>query len=276
MLQDLSLNLFYAFVAELFFIIVAAKVKDNLRKRFTIVLLGTFIAGIIGYGNAILARIGISSYTNNECKAWNLSFDFRTYPNQENPNRDSCGNKDVWYFLESSTLDRISANYSILQNFVADAFAIPGYQQWQGNHTWPNRQNIYFPSIGINTTDQTKTIETAIHPSRSIAVHPFDSQSLVIIGWKSPITNVVSISGFVNDLDNHGGDGILWFIDKGNQNLASGTIGDGGEQAFLDVADSQNLRDTSVSKGEFIYFIVHPNQNDEYDTTQIDIQIRIP
>lgn len=211
-----------------------------------------------------------------ECRAWNLSFDFRTYPSQENPNRDSCGNKDVWYFLESGTLERETATYSLIENFVANAFGIPGYQQWQGDYAWQNRQNIYLPSIGINTTDETKTIETAIHPSKTIAVHPFDDQSLIIVGWRSPVTSNVSISGFVNDLDNHGGDGILWFIDKGNQNLASGSIGDGGEEAFLDVVDSQNLRNIAVSKGEFVYFIVHPNQNDKYDTTQIDIQIRLP
>jgi len=32
------------------------------------------------------------------CTDWNLASDFRVSPNQENPNRDSCGNLGVWHF----------------------------------------------------------------------------------------------------------------------------------------------------------------------------------
>jgi hypothetical protein len=35
------------------------------------------------------------------CAEWNLAADFRASPNQENRNRDSCGNLGVWHFLES-------------------------------------------------------------------------------------------------------------------------------------------------------------------------------
>ena len=270
----IGINLFNTLIAETLVVIITVCIKDN-RKKILILFLGTLIAGVVGYSDIIFQALGIKiASAENDCKAWNLAFDFRTYPNPENPNRDSCGNQDVWYFLESSSLERIPSNYSLLTNFVADAFGIPGYQQWQGSHAWSNSPNIYFPSVGINTTNETKTIYTAVHPSKSVAVHPWSTQSLVIIGWKSPINGTVAISGFVNDLDSfRGGDGILWFIDQGSLPLASGAIVDGGDQPFLDGDGSENLENIAITNGEFVYFIIHPNTDDLYDTTWIDIQL---
>lgn len=257
--------------------------NNGLSNNPIIVILGllstclAFFVFVTGFDNLqqILGKINQGLGNSIECNSWNLAFDFRVYPSQENPNRDSCGNRFVWYFMESSTLERASNNYETLENFVADAFGIPGYQQWSGGCVWPNSPNIFFPSIGINTNEETKTIYTAIHPSKSISVHPCSTESLAIIGWKSPINGVVSISGFVNDLDANGGDGILWFIDKRTQPLAEGAFTDGGQQAFLDVTGSDNLKNITVTKNDFIYFIVHPNTSDFYDTTQIDIQLRL-
>jgi hypothetical protein len=48
---------------------------------------------------------------------WNLASDFRVSPNQENPNRDSCGNLGVWHFM-SADLNR--QTYTLLQGFKPD------------------------------------------------------------------------------------------------------------------------------------------------------------
>ena len=51
------------------------------------------------------------------CTDWNLASDFRVSPNQENPNRDSCGNLGVWHFM-SADLNR--QTYTLLQGFKPD------------------------------------------------------------------------------------------------------------------------------------------------------------
>src|SRR5450759_1171453 len=57
---------------------------------------------------------------------WNVVHDFRTYPNQSNPNPDSYGNTDVWRFLQSSSLTHDPATYSLLPNFMTNSFGVEG------------------------------------------------------------------------------------------------------------------------------------------------------
>jgi len=65
------------------------------------------------------------------CTGWNLATEFRLSPDQANPNPDNCGNADVWHFMESSTLVHDPLTYSLLSEFIIDAFFVPGLQQWQ-------------------------------------------------------------------------------------------------------------------------------------------------
>ena len=45
------------------------------------------------------------------CSQWNLTSDFRVSPDEENPNRDSCGNPDVWHFMQSTDLNPVPQTY---------------------------------------------------------------------------------------------------------------------------------------------------------------------
>jgi hypothetical protein len=208
-----------------------------------------------------------------QCKGWNLASDFRLYPNQENPNRDSCGNLGVWHFMRSAGSIRKPQTYSLLPNFVSNAFGVLGFEQWQGTHDWPNVPNIRLPSIGINTTAEIWLMETALHPANAIVAHPWQTEELVVIGWRSPLNGYVAVSGEVIDVDSNGGDGILWYIDKDSANLASGEYNDGGRQLFRAGKGGNNLANVPMRQGEFIYFVIHPKGNDMYDTTRIDIRI---
>jgi hypothetical protein len=49
-----------------------------------------------------------------------------------------------------------------------------------------------------------------------------------MIGWKSPFTGLVNVSGFFSDLDPTGFKGVIWSVDRVSQTLASGTIANGG------------------------------------------------
>jgi hypothetical protein len=68
------------------------------------------------------------------CTDWNLASDFRVSPNQENPNRDSCGNLGVWHFM-SADLNR--QTYALLPGFKPNSGGILGLEVWQGTHSEP-------------------------------------------------------------------------------------------------------------------------------------------
>ena len=66
-----------------------------------------------------------------ECRHWSLVSDIRTAPYQENPNRDSCGTANVWYFMRSASLNRNPASYSLLPGFNSTVCGRVGLQAWQ-------------------------------------------------------------------------------------------------------------------------------------------------
>jgi hypothetical protein len=101
--------------------------------------------------------------------------------------------------------------------------------------------------------------------SASVFVHPGIS-GLVIIGWKSPFTGLVNVSGlFFSDLDPTGFNGVVWSVDRGSQTLASGTIANGGP------AQTFSLTNVAVKAGQVLYFIVDPNGDYTSDSTGVDV-----
>ena len=95
----------------------------------------------------------------------------------------------------------------------------------------------------------------------------------VVVGWKSPISGQVRISGLVRDMDAHCGNGVLWSIDLGTRTLASGSLGNGEAQVFAQGQGGGGLGSVSVSKGELLYFVVDPNGDVGCDSTELEIRI---
>lgn len=210
------------------------------------------------------------------CSEWNLAEDFRVSPNQANPNPDNCGNSDVWYFKESSTLLRDPMTYGMLPEFINDAFSIPGLQEWQDTYECPAPCKRGTPAVSINATGIDRDVLGIWWPAGVVRVHPTPSQ-LVIVGWKSPISGIVEVTGGVNGL--HGcSDGILWFIDHfdgvTNKNLASGSIPNMGSQNFQDGVGGTNLASVTVKQGDFLYFLVDPGSTYYCDSTGLNVIIK--
>jgi len=211
-----------------------------------------------------------------------LTSDFRISPNQENPNSDSCGNSDIWHFMRSSDLNRDPLNYSLLPNFVPDQFGVLGLESWQGTQGLPDPRlpNTRYPYVGINATGTTYTqshsVGTLTWPTDTVHIHPYLTE-LAIVGWRSIFTGTISITGTVSDAEicipAADDDGILWYIDKGVTNLAYGSIGRGGIQAFQDGTGGNTLNNIAVNPGEIIYFVIHPKGNHYCDVTRLDISI---
>jgi uncharacterized delta-60 repeat protein len=196
---------------------------------------------------------------------WRLASDFGTGPNQHNPNPDSYGNLGVWRFLKGATLhDR--ASYSLLGRFIPNAFAIDGLEQWQGPFISGGPLDR-LPAVGKNTTGSDQHPFTITWPAGVIRVHPV-AGAAVIVGWHSPVTGKVRITVSLSDLDPGGGDGIRWYIDKGDTTLASGRLDNGGQPQAVSLA-------TSVHAGTNIYVIVTDGGAGDFgsDSTGLGINI---
>jgi hypothetical protein len=129
------------------------------------------------------------------------------------------------------------------------------------------------PLVGANFTYQAQFPNLASGdpfaiPARSVWMHPGLSGELAIIAWRSPITGTVNVSGFFIDLDPNCGDGVVWFVNKGGQGLANGTITNGGP------SQSYSLAGIPVIAGQVFYFIVGSRQEYFCDSTGVDVTIR--
>jgi hypothetical protein len=184
----------------------------------------------------------------------------------------SQGANVVWYFLRSTSLAHQPKTYQFLSAYfepcVSDSFShfADGMACWQN----PNlERGIYpIPLVGVNFTYLTQLPNGLFGiPPRSVFIHP-SSSGLAIIGWKSPITGSVNVTGFFSDLDPTAGNGVIWSVDKGSQTLASGAIANRGPSQTFSVSD------VSVSAGQVLYFVVDPNSGDDFsDTTGVDVTI---
>jgi hypothetical protein len=201
------------------------------------------------------------------CPKWDLAADFRTSSNQENPGRDACGTMNVWYYMTGLENRDISA-YALLSLFNANVQNL-GLQGWYRNSDAP-------PSLLFNPLDTPALLDgnTVVLP-HSIDVHP-GASDLVMVGWHSPIQGRIAITGTATDINPSPmfGDGVLWFIDKGPTNLASGVVPEGGTQIFRSGTGGSNLTNVEVHMGDFVYFIVHRNGSYYADSTRLVVSIR--
>jgi hypothetical protein len=203
------------------------------------------------------------------CQTWDLAHDLRTYPDQENPNRDSYANPGVWTFWKRTSGQEGPGVYEPLPSFTAHAFGIQGLEQWTGQQVGSEQDVL--PAVGINTTAQTQSYSTLAWPPHAIRVHPSDMP--VVVGWQSPISGQVRISGLAGDMDPNCGNGVLWSIVQGTRVLASGNLGNGQSQAFADGTGGASLESVSVSEGDSLYFTVDPNGEPNCDSTELEIRV---
>ena len=201
---------------------------------------------------------------------WNLAADFRVAPDQANPSPDSFGNAGVWQFLQSATLAHDPSGYSLLPNFITVLFGVDGLQAWQGTVG----DGDLLPFVGVNARSDNPFPFGVDWPAGTSLVHPLPGQ-LVVVGWRSPISGKVKVSGGVTDAHAACGDGFDWSVDKGAVTLASGVVANGGAQSFSSTAGAASLDGIVVRTGDFLYFVVGPGPNGDHtcDSTRLDVTI---
>ena len=220
------------------------------------------VIAIAGAASGVPRVDGAMSGPTTTCTSWNLASDFRVYPNQENPSRDSCGNPGVWSYMRS---DANRTTFNVLTAFITNSSGIEGLEFW---HV-PGQ-----PALGYNATGVEQTVDQHPFPANVIGAHPSTSES-VTVGWRSPVSGQVSVAGTIADLDPKWGNGVKWYLQKGSDTLASGSIANGGSQQLSQGTGGASLASLPVSAGDFLYVIVDANGDNDCDLTQIDLTITL-
>lgn len=145
-----------------------------------------------------------------------------------------------------------------------------------GLNAWRNASGADTPSVTVNATDQEVSFITIKLAAHSLAVHP-SPKGGIAVGWRSPITGSVRVSGRVVDADPNCGDGVGWTLSLrsgGAQRLlASGAIVNGGAQALSDGQGAVKLNEISIRSGEVLALAVLPKADYSCDTTVLDWNI---
>jgi hypothetical protein len=241
--------------------------KKQIRKQFTLSKLAWFHCSWHAGLAAVAALLVIAAAAprahaqSGEPVHWDLASDFRLAPDQGNPNPDGYGNADVWYFLQGIPGVHDPSTYTLLPEFIDDAFHVPKLEQWQGTFISGDEKDK-LPAIGVNATGQ----NFGDWPAHKMRVHPLSTLT-AIVGWQSPIGGSAFIRARFADIGLGCGDGIGWAIDKDTLTIASGSFGDGGHQSFNG--------SVTLQEGDFLYFIVDDGGGFGYDcdSTELDLTI---
>jgi len=131
------------------------------------------------------------------------------------------------------------------------------------------------PWWAVNTNAQEVPIETFCLPPRTLSINPGTEGGAV--GWKSPLTGTVKITGKLTDADPLDGVGVVWAIDhvrnRARHELSSGTCVNGTVK-LEEGRTPQRLAAVEVQPGDEIFLQVRLRQGDaHYDITNVELVI---
>ena len=172
----------------------------------------------------------------------------------------------------SSWLDYLGGgDYRLMTKPIADVGGKAGRPRLA------RRGRIAPTSSSTTTTRKWSSRRSSCRRSRS-RVHPGPNNG-VAVGWRSPVTGTVRITGGVADADPTCGDGVAWAIDArqagGRRELASGDFPNGGAQKFDQGKGAADLVAVEVEPGDGIELLVLPKGNYFCDTTVVDLTITL-
>ena len=132
-----------------------------------------------------------------DVRRWNVTADLVGDMLSGNPHADGHGNKHVWWFFDSRS------GLLPLPEAVKDIAGKAGLSGWRNGET---------PSVFVNGSKDELSVWTKL-PPRSLFVHPGPNGN-VAIGWLSPFTGKVKITGRVKDAHPGGPDGVGWLVER--------------------------------------------------------------
>jgi hypothetical protein len=142
--------------------------------------------------------------------------------------------------------------------------SIDDFSNTQGRDCWTYLDSSGTPMIFDNANARWRKEPDQTVLLWRLGAHPGSTVDAVR-RWLSPVDGTVSVSGYFNDADPGGGDGIIATIRQNGTQVFTRDIPNGGQGPF-----SLNL---SVSKGDTIDFVVNRKANPNYDTTAFSASI---
>lgn len=184
---------------------------------------------------------------------WDFETDFST---NSNPN-------GAWSYRYKPGSDVRDGNYTLFAGkFRATSGVWVGVPGWQA----ADGASITLPIIAKNFNSTTVTSGSAVVAPGSSFLHPGEP-GLAVVQWTAPITDQYTVRYRFKDLDNGGGNGINWFVDKGGSTVASGSIANGGDTGEAFAGPIQ------MNMGESLNFVVDRNGSYSWDATRVQATI---
>lgn len=143
----------------------------------------------------------------------------------------------------------------------------------KGVHGW--KTDRAEPILLVNTNDQPVNVPGTI-PARGVAIHPGPTAG-VAIAWRSTRPDRVRVRGNVTDAHAACGNGVDWTIEHrkpaSTLALASGSIANGGKQAFEPDEKNVSLESVAVEPGDYLQLAIFPKGEYSCDLTGIELEI---
>jgi len=138
-----------------------------------------------------VAEVGGSS------RKWSATADLLSDLLAGNPHGDSHGNKQVWWLFDTRNQP------TLLREAVRNLNGKQGLNVWRNGDT---------PSVFVNAGKEELAVWTKL-PPQSLFVHPAENGN-VAVGWLSPISGRVRVTGRVRDAHPGGPDGVGWVLER--------------------------------------------------------------
>lgn len=164
--------------------------------------------------------------------------------------------------------DSCAPQKALLADKVGSLPGVPRVRGWATN---------VVPWFGANPDGESGTSGSLTIPANCVAMHPSPDRD-VAVGWTSPLTGRVALTGGVSMGDSAGGNGIAWCIVRDRNGfravLASGETATGGAQAVSAGAGGRALAGVEVRRGDEISVVVDAKNGDHNcDTTIVQLTI---
>ena len=132
-----------------------------------------------------------------EARKWSAAADLLNDLPAGNPHADAHGNKCTWWLFDARNQP------TLLPELVRDLDGKRGLHAWRNGDT---------PSVFVNSGKDELAVWTKLAP-RALFVHPAPNGN-VAVGWLSPFTGKVRITGRVRDAHPGGPDGVGWVLER--------------------------------------------------------------
>jgi hypothetical protein len=212
-----------------------------------------------------------------ESRTWNLAGEFPV--KKKNPSEDKYKDKGVWSYMygEADT----PSTYTLMTHFfkpkkeegkchVQDFYGFGRTGSVEGT------PGIWYNAGPTVERGMDRCAPYAIFPSKTAFMHPEFSRlpeftNNAVVGWKSPVTGTVTVSGSVECVDEYVS-GISWQLDQGSAVLL------GPVEADEDGFRSFGPIEVSVTAGEYLYLEIGRaiGVDGAFDSTAVALTIESP